>query len=77
MSNVMSAEPDLKRWQELATSVDSFTEDVKIAIVGKYTGLADSYLSVIKVRPCTATCVCVCLDSLCLCARLSVRHACC
>ena len=45
----MSPEPDLSRWTELAMSVDSFLAEVKIAIVGKYTVLADSYLSVIKV----------------------------
>jgi len=45
---VMTPEPDLARWTELATSVDLFTEEVKIAIVGKYTGLSDSYLSVLK-----------------------------
>jgi CTP synthase len=38
----------LSPWRELALSVDSFTEDVRIALVGKYTGLQDSYLSVIK-----------------------------
>jgi hypothetical protein len=46
----MRAVPEMARWRQLAESVDSFTKDVKIAIVGKYTGLQDSYLSVIKVR---------------------------
>jgi CTP synthase (UTP-ammonia lyase) len=45
----MQPEPDLRRWRKLATSVDGFTDKVKIGIVGKYTGLQDSYLSVIKV----------------------------
>lgn len=48
----MRAVPEMARWRQLAESVDSFTKDVKIAIVGKYTGLQDSYLSVIKVRTC-------------------------
>lgn len=33
----------------MARAVDSVTVPVRIAIVGKYTGLQDSYLSVIKV----------------------------
>lgn len=48
LERIMTAEPDLVRWTELATSVDIFEEQVKIAIVGKYTGLSDSYLSVLK-----------------------------
>lgn len=48
LKRTMTAEPDLARWTELATSVDTFDEEVKIAIVGKYTGLSDSYLSVLK-----------------------------
>lgn len=50
LKGIMKPEADLQRWTELATSVDNFTKEVKIAIVGKYTGLSDSYLSVIKVR---------------------------
>ncbi|SCU77579.1 LAME_0A01574g1_1 [Lachancea meyersii CBS 8951] len=38
----------LKRWKELTTSIDESFETVKIALVGKYTNLKDSYLSVIK-----------------------------
>ena len=34
--------------QTLASSVDNYTTEVRIALVGKYTGLQDSYLSVIK-----------------------------
>lgn len=34
--------------QALAESVDNFSVEVRIALVGKYTGLQDSYLSVIK-----------------------------
>lgn len=40
--------PDLKRWSQMAFQLDGFNKNVKIAIIGKYTGLQDSYLSVIK-----------------------------
>jgi CTP synthase len=35
-------------WKMMADRVDLLTEEVVIGIVGKYTGLADSYLSVLK-----------------------------
>lgn len=35
-------------WARMAFKLDRFEDDVKIVIVGKYTGLQDSYLSVIK-----------------------------
>ena len=35
--------------QDLANHVDKVTEPVVIALVGKYTGLTDSYLSILKV----------------------------
>ena len=35
-------------WARMAFKLDGFKESVKIVIVGKYTGLQDSYLSVIK-----------------------------
>ena len=38
----------LEQWREMADRVDSLDEEVRIAMVGKYTGLSDSYLSVIK-----------------------------
>jgi len=41
-------EPDMKDWSEMAYRIDTFSEDIKIALIGKYTGLQDSYLSVIK-----------------------------
>ncbi|KAE8906018.1 CTP synthase 1 [Phytophthora fragariae] len=41
-------EPDLEAWSAMAHRVDSFEKMCKIALVGKYTGLQDSYLSVIK-----------------------------
>lgn len=45
----MVSPPDMARWESLASAVDEVTAPVRIAIVGKYTGLQDSYLSVIKV----------------------------
>ena len=38
----------LEKWEEMADRVDNLGDDVHISIVGKYTGLTDSYLSVIK-----------------------------
>mmetsp|Transcript_24329 Transcript_24329/g.39449 ORF Transcript_24329/g.39449 Transcript_24329/m.39449 type:complete len:640 (+) Transcript_24329:104-2023(+) len=38
----------LESWRALANTVDSATEQVVITIVGKYTNLQDSYLSVLK-----------------------------
>lgn len=35
-------------WETMAHAVDSYREKVTIALVGKYTGLQDSYLSVFK-----------------------------
>ena len=40
--------PILDEWREMADKVDTLEEEVRIAMVGKYTGLSDSYLSVIK-----------------------------
>ncbi|KAJ4772314.1 CTP synthase [Rhynchospora pubera] len=40
--------PELKAWTEMAENYDNLTNSVKIALVGKYTGLTDSYLSVVK-----------------------------
>eukprot|EP00633_Aureoumbra_lagunensis_P007702 CAMPEP_0197320566 /NCGR_PEP_ID=MMETSP0891-20130614/60747_1 /TAXON_ID=44058 ORGANISM="Aureoumbra lagunensis, Strain CCMP1510" /NCGR_SAMPLE_ID=MMETSP0891 /ASSEMBLY_ACC=CAM_ASM_000534 /LENGTH=564 /DNA_ID=CAMNT_0042812037 /DNA_START=206 /DNA_END=1900 /DNA_ORIENTATION=- len=39
---------DLTKWRAMAQAIDSFDQVVTIALVGKYTGLADSYLSVLK-----------------------------
>jgi len=39
---------DISKWNHLATKVRTLTKHVKIAMVGKYTGLGDSYLSVTK-----------------------------
>ena len=35
-------------WREIAATADSMKDEVRIALVGKYNGLQDSYLSVIK-----------------------------
>lgn len=40
--------PDLSSWQAMAESIDATKESTTIALIGKYTGLQDSYLSVIK-----------------------------
>ncbi|KAJ8604014.1 hypothetical protein CTAYLR_003367 [Chrysophaeum taylorii] len=38
----------MRSWEVMAHAVDAFQETVTIAVVGKYTGLQDSYLSVFK-----------------------------
>ncbi|KAK9756216.1 hypothetical protein RND81_01G081600 [Saponaria officinalis] len=43
-----SKEPVLDEWTERARRCDMLHKTVKIAMVGKYTGLSDSYLSVLK-----------------------------
>ncbi len=40
--------PMLDEWRAMADKVDRLDDEVNIAMVGKYTGLSDSYLSVIK-----------------------------
>ncbi|XP_062204457.1 uncharacterized protein LOC133906533 isoform X2 [Phragmites australis] len=40
--------PELRDWTEMAESYDNLKNSVKIALVGKYTNLTDSYLSVVK-----------------------------
>lgn len=44
----MLMEPDLISWAEMAKTVDELKESIDIAIVGKYVGLQDSYLSLMK-----------------------------
>lgn len=44
----VAAAPRLDAWRSLAASVDDATLTTRIALVGKYTGLSDSYLSVLK-----------------------------
>ena len=41
-------QPDLTEWKAFAESVDTASETITIALIGKYVGLQDSYLSVIK-----------------------------
>uniref|UniRef100_A0A0A9AK08 CTP synthase n=1 Tax=Arundo donax TaxID=35708 RepID=A0A0A9AK08_ARUDO len=41
-------EPKLAEWTERASRFDKLKTPVRIAMVGKYTGLSDSYLSVLK-----------------------------
>ena len=38
----------LGEWREMALHLDTLEQEVRIAMVGKYTGLSDAYLSVIK-----------------------------
>ena len=40
--------PMLDEWKVMADKFDMLEDEVRIAMVGKYTGLSDSYLSVIK-----------------------------
>ncbi|RVW29697.1 CTP synthase 1 [Vitis vinifera] len=44
----VAGEPCLEEWTSRAELYDMLHERVRIAMVGKYTGLSDSYLSVIK-----------------------------
>ncbi len=43
-----NSRPHLEDWIKMANTVDNLEKIIKIAMVGKYTGLSDSYLSVIK-----------------------------
>ncbi len=44
----IDSEPDLTEWNGLVERIDSATDPVQIAIVGKYVNLRDAYLSVIE-----------------------------
>ncbi|KAK9268147.1 hypothetical protein L1049_010588 [Liquidambar formosana] len=44
----VAAKPALEEWTSRAELCDRLHEPVRIAMVGKYTGLSDSYLSVLK-----------------------------
>ncbi|KAF7840270.1 CTP synthase [Senna tora] len=46
--NGVAQEPGLEEWTSRAELCDMLHEPVRIAVVGKYTGLSDSYLSVLK-----------------------------
>ena len=41
-------EPNLGQWGRMANAMAQWTDTVQICLIGKYTGLQDSYLSVIK-----------------------------
>ncbi|KAH7682317.1 CTP synthase protein [Dioscorea alata] len=44
----VTGEPKLEKWMARAKLCDTLCDPVRIAMVGKYTGLSDSYLSVLK-----------------------------
>ncbi|KAK8591966.1 hypothetical protein V6N13_062560 [Hibiscus sabdariffa] len=44
----VTKEPSLKEWTTRAEICDKLHEPVRICIVGKYTGLSDTYLSILK-----------------------------
>jgi CTP synthase len=46
--NLSSREPDLSRWKDIVRKIIEPKHEVTIAIVGKYTGLKDSYKSLIE-----------------------------
>lgn len=41
-----SNEPDMKEWDKFLQKYDNMTGEVSVALVGKYTGIKDAYLSV-------------------------------
>ncbi|KAJ6686668.1 CTP SYNTHASE [Salix purpurea] len=49
--------PALKDWTMMAETYDNLTNSVRIAMVGKYVGLTDSYLSVVKAL--LHACICI------------------
>ncbi|KMZ59764.1 CTP synthase (glutamine hydrolyzing) [Zostera marina] len=44
----VTREPDLDEWTARAKVLDTLHEPIRIAMVGKYTGFSDAYLSVLK-----------------------------
>lgn len=46
--NLGKVKPNLKHWRDLYKKMQNSTKEVKVALVGKYTGLDDAYLSVIE-----------------------------
>jgi len=46
--NLGNIKPNLKEWQEIVTKIKAKKEKLRIALVGKYTGLDDSYLSIVE-----------------------------
>lgn len=43
--NIWTRTPDLKKWKDLIHTIHSLTESVRIAVVGKYVDVRDSYKS--------------------------------
>lgn len=43
-----SVKPDMKAWRDVSKKIQNSTKEVKIALVAKYNGLDDAYLSVIE-----------------------------
>ncbi len=41
-------EPDLRDWEEMVEALHSPTQEVEVALVGKYTALHDAYISVVE-----------------------------
>lgn len=46
--NLPQRQPDLSQWQTLVKHLYSLTQEVEIALVGKYIRLSDAYLSVVE-----------------------------
>lgn len=46
--NLKCPEPDLTDWKEMVEAMRTPTDEITVAIVGKYTALHDSYLSVVE-----------------------------
>ena len=46
--NLNTPEPDLTKWKSMMSLKDGVTKNVNIAILGKYFGLPDSYMSVVE-----------------------------
>ncbi len=46
--DVRSSKPDLTDWVEFVNNLKTPTKDVTIALIGKYTSLHDSYLSIVE-----------------------------
>ena len=46
--NLNTSEPDLNKWKLMMSLKDGVTKNVNIAILGKYFGLPDSYMSVVE-----------------------------
>jgi len=46
--NLSTNEPDLKKWKKMLNLKSNVKKEVEIAILGKYFGLPDSYLSVVE-----------------------------